>query len=847
MVLSGPGGVGKSQLAASLARELRDQERSDETGLDVLVWVRATGTDQVITAYAEAAGRLLLPGVSPDDEDGAARLFLRWLAATRQQWLVVLDDVADPADIQEWWPDSGAGRGWVLATSRREDAQLSGQGRTLIRLGLYTDSEARAYLQRRLTDAGHARLHDPAQAREMAAELGHLPLALGHTAAYLINTRRSMANYLALLRDTSSRLGDLLPPSGDTEGYGRPVSASLLLSLDAVQESDTSGLARPLLHLASLMAPLGHPATTWTTPAVLSHLRTARPPQRRWLRRHHPAVTETEVHSTLEILRTYALITQDTDTAPVQMHALTARAVREIIPTHSLPTTARAVADAISSLWPVLEHENRELSAMLRANTVHLDHHTNLALWRPTSHPCIHKVSSSLRKAGLYQQATGYDEGIVRRSIDIHGANHPSTLTGHHHLAASYLAAGRAQDALDLAEKVLSDSERILGLDHPNTLTARNNLANSHQAAGHPQKALHLAEKVVADSERIHGTNHPDTLTARNNLANSHQAAGHPQKALNLAEKVLADSERIHGHDHPNTLTARHNVAGFYLAAGHPQKALNLAEKVLADSERIHGHDHPNTLTARHNVAGFYLAAGHPQKALNLAEKVLADSERVHGTNHPYTLSARGNLANSYRAAGHPQKALNLAEKVLADSERIHGTDHPDTLSIRGNLANSYWAAGHEQDAFSLSQKCVEDSERIHGTNHPNTLIARGNLANLYLATGHPQKALNLAEKVLADSERIHGTNHPYTLSARYSLAMSYLATGHPQKALHLAEKVVADSERIRGTDHPKTLTARNGLAHAREAVEALQRTDTATPANASAPQPPSGPPEQPV
>ncbi|MEU6812981.1 hypothetical protein ABZ920_29180 [Streptomyces sp. NPDC046831] len=56
VVLSGAGGVGKSQLAASLARQLRDQEHTTDAGLDVLLWARATGPDQIITAYAEAAG-----------------------------------------------------------------------------------------------------------------------------------------------------------------------------------------------------------------------------------------------------------------------------------------------------------------------------------------------------------------------------------------------------------------------------------------------------------------------------------------------------------------------------------------------------------------------------------------------------------------------------------------------------------------------------------------------------------------------------------------------------------------------------------------------------------------------
>ncbi|MCP9958087.1 FxSxx-COOH system tetratricopeptide repeat protein [Streptomyces sudanensis] len=731
VVLSGAGGVGKSQLAAVLARELRDQERSGEAGLDVLVWVRATTADQVVSAYAEAADRLCLPGAVADDEEAAARLFVRWLAATDRRWLVVLDDLTDLAALREWWPDSGSGRGWVLATTRREDAQLSGQGRALIGIGLYTDSEALAYLKRRLTDAGHAHLYGPDQAGELATELGHLPLALGHAAAYLINKRRTMTDYLSLLRDASSRLGDLLPASADTEGYGRPVTASLLLSLDAVEEADTSQLARPLLHLASLMDPLGHPATAWTTPEALEHLRTARPPQRRFLRKHHAPVTEAEVHSALECLRTYVLITQDTTTAPLRMHALTARAARETIPPGTLSATARAAADALTSLWPRHDHEERELAALLRANVVHLDQVTHPALWKPTTHLCVYQVSRSLTEAGLYHQAIEYNETVLRLSSEIYEPNHPDTLTARGNLAVSYSDAGQVQKALDLRERVLADCERILGADHPYTLTARGNLAVSYSDAGQVQKALDLRERVLADRERILGADHPYTLTARNNLASSYSDAGQVQKALDLRERVLADRERILGADHPDTLTARNNLASSYSDAGQVQKALDLRERVLADRERILGADHPDTLTARNNLASSYSDAGQVQKALDLRERVLADCERILGADHPDTLTARNNLASSYSDAGQVQKALDLGEQVLADRERILGADHPYTLTARGNLAVSYSDAGQVQKALDLGEQVLADRERILGADHPDTLTARNNLARV--------------------------------------------------------------------------------------------------------------------
>ncbi|WTO36417.1 tetratricopeptide repeat protein [Streptomyces achromogenes] len=786
-VLVGDGGVGKSQLAAALARELRDQDRGQDSGLDLLVWINAAEPDQIITTYAKAAEQLRLPGSDSGDDTIAAQAFLAWLAATGQRWLVVLDDITDPAAVDAWWPDGNPRNGRVLATTRRRDALLSGQGRRLIHVDLYTPAEATAYLHRRLSDAGHPQLFEDEAAGDLSQALGLLPLALGHAAAYMINKRCDVGTYLTRFQATDGRLADLLPPEADTEGYGRPVTTALLLSLDAVQAADTTQLARPLLQLIALMDPLGHPAGLWTTPPVQEHLRTSRPPRRHWLRRRQPTLTEEDIHSALDCLRTYALVTQDSAQAPIRMHALTARAVRETIEPQALPAIARTAGDAILSLWPDLDHQDRALSAALRANTMLLDQHTYPLLWQPTTHRCVYQVSSSLRAAGLYEQAVEYDQSLVQRSTDNHTPDHPDCLGARSNLANSYSAAGRIQEALELHERVLADYERLLGPDHLRTVSARSNLAVSYTETGRIQEALALDERVLADRERLLGPDHPSTLSARNNLAASYHAAGRIQEALELHERVLADYERLLDPDHPRTVSARNNLAVSYYDAGRIQEALELNERVLADRERLLGPDHPDTLTARSNLAVAYTETGRVQEALELNERVLADRERLLGPDHPDTLSARSNLAFSYGTAGRIQKALALDERVLADRERLLGPDHPDTLSARSNLAVSY------------------------------------------TETGRIQEALALEERVLADRERLLGPDHPDTLTARSNLAISYTETGRIQEALELHERVLADRERLLGPDHPDTLAARTHVGDIRGAIEAVQQPNTAT------------------
>ncbi|WP_308297373.1 NB-ARC domain-containing protein, partial [Streptomyces sp. UNOB3_S3] len=262
-VLSGGGGVGKTQLAAACATDALAE------GAGLVVWAAAGEVQQVITQYAQAAARIRVPDAHGLDKEADARAFLAWLATTPRRWLVVLDDITDPAVMDQWWPVSRTGTGWVLATTRLHDARLTGGGRTRITIDVYTPEEADAYLRTRLTGDDMAHLIDD-RARALAQALGYLPLALSHAAAYMINKELTCAAYLDLFADRRTRLEQALPETADTEGYGRQITTTLLLSLDAAQASDPAGFAVPALRLAALLDPAGHPHALWSTPPILN-------------------------------------------------------------------------------------------------------------------------------------------------------------------------------------------------------------------------------------------------------------------------------------------------------------------------------------------------------------------------------------------------------------------------------------------------------------------------------------------------------------------------------------------------------------------------------------------------
>ncbi|MFB6396785.1 NB-ARC domain-containing protein [Polymorphospora lycopeni] len=181
-VLAGLGGVGKTQLAANVADQLWRDRR-----IDLLVWVAATSRSSVLTGYAQAAADVT--GVEDSDPDQAAARLLAWLAGTDRRWLIVLDDLADPADLRGLWPPTTT-TGRTVVTTRRRDAALQ-QGRTLIDVDLFTPGEAAAYLAGKL-DGAADRLDETDQ---LAADLGYLPLALAQAATYILDQDLTCAAY----------------------------------------------------------------------------------------------------------------------------------------------------------------------------------------------------------------------------------------------------------------------------------------------------------------------------------------------------------------------------------------------------------------------------------------------------------------------------------------------------------------------------------------------------------------------------------------------------------------------------------------------------------------------------
>lgn len=619
-VLTGLGGVGKTQEAVRYT-----EQRWATRALDLLVWVTATSKDAILIGYAETACQVL--GAEDTVPRRAAERLLAWLAATDKSWLIALDDLHDPRDVAGLWPPT-TDSGEVLITTRRRDAALTRLGPTTVNVDVFTPEESLTYLYNALTECPH--LLDGAE--ELTADLGYLPLALAHAVAYLIDRDLSCQEYRDRLADRRRTLTELFPaPSELPDDHQNTIAATWSLSVDLANRLAPTGLARPLLAVASLLDPNGSPIDLYT----------------------HPAITDTlgrhargdDVRDALRCLHRLSLLTVDRrqPERAVRAHALVQRATRENLTDQELAELTPAVGDALVSLWPDIETDT-QLAQALRDNTIALHRNSEVNLWRAEGHRVLFRAGHSLLDAGLAPAAIAYQQTLFTAAEHHLGPDHQHSLGARLEIARGQGEAGDAVSAAAGFTSLLADVLRVLGADHPDTLSVRGHLGYWRYKAGDLTGGIAAYKELLADNLRVLGPDHPDTLSVRANLANWQGEAGDPAGAVHMIEALLTDIERVLGPYDIQALWNRGNLAQWQGEAGNPTLAHNTFNTLLEDHLRVLGPHHPHTLRTRRNLAYWQAKTGDLPGALAARDELLADYLRILGPNHPDTLITQNNL-----------------------------------------------------------------------------------------------------------------------------------------------------------------------------------------------------------
>jgi hypothetical protein len=307
--LHGLGGVGKTQLAIEYAWR--------HAGAFQLVWwVNAEQAALVGEQLAGLAGTL---GVTVSGDVGRDAVAVLERLRHRDGWLLIYDNAPDAEQIWPWLPTAGAGR--VLITSR---SPVWGGMATRVPVDVLDRPDALALLNRRIQGLGEG------AGRELADELGDLPLALEQAAAYIEATGMPVARYLEKFRlGRAAMLG-----RGRDLAYRGTVDTCWAFALTELTSNDPA--AAELLAVAAYYGPDPVPLNL-----LASHLADGE---------LAAAVADDDLDEVVAAVRRFSLARRDGTT--LQLHRLVAAVIRAHLTADQRAAAARQVRRQLRAACP---------------------------------------------------------------------------------------------------------------------------------------------------------------------------------------------------------------------------------------------------------------------------------------------------------------------------------------------------------------------------------------------------------------------------------------------------------------------------------------------------------------
>jgi len=624
-VLVGMRGCGKTQLAASLAKQCED------ANWNLVAWINAVSRGTITSDLVELAKQLQIDTSDLDDQDKIVRRCLENLKnAPAADRLIVFDNVEDIDHLTGLIP-SGDGVRMVATTTNKvgwEDKWNS------IKVGVFDRNTSIEYL---LTVTNS---DDRDAAEALAERLGNLPLAIAQAAATARNKDLSLARYLQRLDSRDEELA-IRPIPGDE--YTDDVAMVLWMAVEYAVDSMKNGtkeMARRQLGALALLAESGVP-TRWLDPTIEQLYDDDSPDTQRDMdERAHDALTEL-IHR--------SIVQQSADKATTMLHRLQAQAYRES--------------------WNKEERKVAYVSAVSLLASVDIDRL-----------PSDDSDARFLETRNLIENLRAF--GAQDCFLHLRDYRHFTSALCRTFTHARDL--GLVPEVFALKELVNTLHKQVG--DSRETLSLLAQLAYAHMYMSDYPTAIRLYKQVLNTCEQILEPSHRDILSTRNDLAYAYYWGDHTDEAIDLFKQVLDDRTRILSSDHEDTLMTGSYLALAYADDGQLERAIALGEQVVKDRDRVLKPDHKHTLVTRNNLANAYKSTGRLTDAIKMYEYVLEARIRTLGNTHHHTRITRNDLAQTYEQAGDLPKAISMYEDLHNDHIRIYGPDHEKTIEVRDRL-----------------------------------------------------------------------------------------------------------------------------------------------------------------
>ncbi len=251
IALVGLGGVGKTRIALQFANNFKSSKENS------VFWVHAGNAERLKKSYFDIVRKVAMPGCDAP-QTNVLQLVKDWLEGEESgRWLLVIDNADNmemlygpqSSDLASYFPRSNNGS--ILMTTRYRKVGIKfATAKNTISIPVLSPDESHQFLESRL---GHE-VREDNNRRELAEELGNIPLALVQAASFITENQISAERYLQLYGEGDASQTHLLTEDFEDDtrdpDIKNPVATTWAISFDYIREHDSA--AADILSIMSM-------------------------------------------------------------------------------------------------------------------------------------------------------------------------------------------------------------------------------------------------------------------------------------------------------------------------------------------------------------------------------------------------------------------------------------------------------------------------------------------------------------------------------------------------------------------------------------------------------------------
>ncbi|TGJ78954.1 hypothetical protein E0Z10_g9814 [Xylaria hypoxylon] len=699
-VLLGMGGQGKTSLALEYCRrEIVNRH------FKFIIWIDSSSPAALERSFSQAAENMA--AVSGDKRTFAnARAHVSFVKTTIETaeapWLFILDNFDSPGlfkNILSFTPHSAFGA--VLLTSRHNSCALLGT--PIFIPGMSQNDSTELLLQRAGVERTISNLE---QAQKVVVMLGHLPLAVDQSAAYIRSRKISPAEFIDHYQKRKEKILKHIPNVWDyhraVDGHEdeRPVSVFGTWELSLQQALDQSQDEKATMNF----------------------------------------LTDIAFFNNLDIR--------------MEMFKASFERTEDPLDWMNLFT--------IDDEWDELEYQDTVTAladlSLLQYHTLQgipgeNDHEEGLSRHSFSLHPLVRDWIQLRIPATERRVYVGQALVILQHYIESSGIDYQKWTLKERRAAMSHVDA-----CIEAQSKyVRSWTEDEYG----NAKKALVVIYKFYIDDGRYSEAEAISKQVLEHDRRLGGESSQDLVDSEIRLTDVYLLRGAYSEAEAIIVRLRPTIDKCPAHVRVSLLK---NLAKIFFKQGRYDEAVSQYQDVLARQESFLSKGHLDVMDTRHLLAQVYRNQGLHVEAIELYEDILKAYHTASLDDHLGALQCMVDLAGAYRALAQYSLAAEYYDRAIAGVSARLSADHPIALSARLVRAINLRELGRNEEAEDAFRDIVERFGRILGPFHPDTLRAIMNFAILYDRSDRRDRAEELYRAALAGREKIMGVDNPYTM-----------------------------------------------------------------------------------